>query len=63
MANLENFHQIGETLKVAYRDIAANSLPLTLPQVVNDEFAKRKLLWPHVELLFKLRELRDLDGR
>jgi tetratricopeptide (TPR) repeat protein len=62
VANLGNFHKIGETLKVAYRDIAANSLPLTLPQIVNDEFAKRKLLWPHVELSFNLRELRDLGG-
>jgi|SRR5882724_73346 len=62
VASLANFQKVGETLKVAYRDIAANSLPLTLPQIVNDEFAKRKLLWPHVELLVKLRELRDLGG-
>jgi hypothetical protein len=62
VANLGKFHNIGETLRVAYRDIAANSLPLTLPQIVNDEFAKRKLLWPLVELLFNLRELRDIGG-
>ena len=63
VAALASFHAIGETLKTAYRDIAVNSMPLTLAQVVTDEFAKRGLLWPQLEVSLKLLELRDLKSR
>jgi hypothetical protein len=58
--SLAKLQSISETLKAAYRDIAATALPLTLAQVVSDEFAKRELLWPVLEATMELVELRDL---
>jgi hypothetical protein len=63
IASLETFCDIAETLKVAYRDIAVNSLPLTVGPTASEIFAKRGLLWPAVEGLMKLIELRDLKPK
>ena len=60
LATLSKFHAIGETLKVAYRDIAATALPLNVGQVVAAEFDKRGLLWPGLKQSFGLIEMRDL---
>lgn len=60
LSTLARFHAIGETLKVAYRDIAASALPLTIGQVVSAEFEKRGLLWPGLRESFGLIEMRDL---
>lgn len=60
VVSLAKLEVISQTLISAYRDIAANALPLTLPQVVSDELAKRELLWPVLERSLKLVELRDL---
>ena len=60
LSTLTRFHAIGETLKVAYRDIAAGSLPLTVSQTVAEEFAKRDLLWPGLIKSFGLIEMRTL---
>jgi hypothetical protein len=60
VATLEKMHAIGETLKRAYRDVAASALPISLARAVNDELAKRELLWPQLERSMGLREVRDL---
>ena len=60
LSTLARFHAIGETLKVAYRDIAAGSLPLTVSQTVAEEFEKRGLLWPGLIKSFGLIETRTL---
>lgn len=60
IASLAKFHAIGETLKAAYRDIATSSLPLTVGQVVNEEFAKRGLLWPQLQQSIRFVELREM---
>jgi hypothetical protein len=59
VAALEKFHAIGEIVKGVYRDIAANSLPLTVGATVAELFAKRGLLWPQLEKALKLVELRS----
>ncbi len=63
LATLARFHAIGETLKAAYRDIAATALPLTITQVVAAEFDKRGLLWPALGQSFSLIEMRSLKGK
>jgi hypothetical protein len=63
LAPLAKFHAIGETLKAAYRDIAANALPLTVGQIVAAEFEKRGLLWPALRRSFGLIEMRGLKGK
>jgi hypothetical protein len=60
VVSLAKFHSIGETLKAAYRDIAAASLPLTVGQMVSEEFEKRGLLWPQLEQAVNFIELREL---
>ena len=60
LATLVRFHAIGETLKTAYRDIAASALPLTVAQGVAAEFEKRGLMWPALKLSFGLIEMRDV---
>ena len=60
LVTLAKFHAIGETLKVAYRDIVATALPLTIGQEVAAEFEKRGLLWPELQQLFGLIEMRGL---
>jgi tetratricopeptide (TPR) repeat protein len=62
VACLEKFHAVGETLKVAYRDIAMGALPLTVGQVVNEEFEKRGLFWPQLKEVLKFVELRELKA-
>jgi len=62
VASLEKFHAIGETLKGVYRDIAKNSLPLTVGSIAAEHFTKRNLLWPQFEGAMKLLELRDLKS-
>jgi Helicase C-terminal domain len=60
VAALEKFHAIAEILKSVYRDIATNSLPLTVGATVAEHFAKRGLLWPQLEKALKLVELCSL---
>ena len=60
VASLEKFFAIGEVLKDAYRDIAKNSLPLTVGSITAECFQKKGLLWPQLEAALKLIELRDL---
>ena len=60
LCTLERFHAIGETLKTAYRDIAASALPLTVGVMVAEEFEKRGLLWPVLRQSFGLIEMRGL---
>lgn len=60
LSKLDSFHAIGDTLKAAYRDIAAAALPLTVGQVVAAEFEKRGLLWPGLKQSFGLIEMREL---
>jgi tetratricopeptide (TPR) repeat protein len=60
IASLAKFHAIGETLKAAYRDVAAASHPLTIGQAVSEEFAKRDLLWPQLQQSVNFVELREL---
>jgi hypothetical protein len=63
LGTLAKFQAIAETLKVAYRDIATNALPLTVGQVVAAEFEKRGLLWPTLERSFDFIELRSLKEK
>ena len=63
LSPLNRFHAIGETLKAAYRDIAANALPLTVGQVVAAEFEKRGLLWPALMESLGLIEMRELKEK
>ena len=63
VVSLEKLHAIGETLKAAYRDIAATALPITLAHHVSDELSKRQLSWPVLERTLGLIELRDLEVR
>jgi hypothetical protein len=62
VAALEKFHAIGEIMKGVYRDIAANSLPLTVGATAAEHFAKRGLLWPQLQKALKLVELRSLKA-
>ena len=57
---LINFHAIGETVKAAYRDVSSTALPLTIAQLVAQEFEKRGLLWPALSTSLGLVEMRDL---
>jgi hypothetical protein len=61
VAALDKFHGVAETLKIAYRDIAANSLPLTVGNRVVEYFEQRALLWPHLNAALGLIELRDIS--
>ena len=63
LSPLSRFHAIGETLKAAYRDIAASALPLTVGQVVAAEFEKRGLLWPALMDSLGLVEMRELKEK
>ena len=49
VANLEKFRAIGDALITAYRDVAASALSTTLLEVLNEEFVRRKVLWPTLE--------------
>lgn len=60
VAALEKFQAIGENLKNVYRDIAANSLPLTVPAVTAELFKKHNFFWPDLASEMKLVELRSL---
>ena len=51
---------IRENLKSVYRDIAANSLPLTVGQTAAEHLSKRGLLWPELGVAMSLVELRGL---
>jgi hypothetical protein len=42
VAALEKFQVIAETLKAVYRDVASNSLPLTVAPTVAEHFNKRR---------------------
>ena len=63
VAALEKFHTIGEAVITAYRDVAASALTTTLLAVLNEEFVRRKLLWPTLERSMGLLELRTLDSK
>ena len=63
LSTLARFHAVGETLKAAYRDIAAIALPLTVGQVAAAEFRKRRLLWPELRESFGLIEMRELKAK
>ena len=63
LATLERFHAVGETLKAAYRDIAANALPLTVGRVAAGEFEKRGLLLPELLRQLNLIEMRDIKEK
>lgn len=60
LGTLAKFQAIAETLKTAYRDIAANALPLTVGQAVAAEFERRGLLWPTLERSFDFIEMRGM---
>jgi hypothetical protein len=60
VATLEKFQVIGETLKAVYRDVATNSLPLTVAPTVAERFDKRGLMWPQLEAAMQFVELRTL---
>jgi hypothetical protein len=60
VATLNKFGIIGETLKATYRSIATAALPITLDQAVADEFEKRGFLWPTLQSVLNLIELRDM---
>jgi hypothetical protein len=62
VASLSKFYDLGETVKAAYRDIAAGSLPLTVGQSTLEQFRQRGLLWPELERTPRMIELRDLKG-
>jgi|CZKV01.1.fsa_nt_gi tetratricopeptide (TPR) repeat protein len=62
VASLKKFFAIGETLKDAYRDIAKNSLPLTVGSTTAECFEKKGLLWPDLEAALQFLELRDLKS-
>lgn len=63
LATLARFQAIDETLKAAFRDVAANALPLTIGQVVAAEFEKRDLLWPELEKSIGFIETRSLKTK
>lgn len=60
VASLEKFRAVSCTLEIAYRNIAASALPLTVNQVTTEEFERRKLLWKDLIAALSLLELRDL---
>jgi hypothetical protein len=60
VASLAKFQALGEALKLAYQNIAASALPLTIQATVNEEFGKRSLLWPQLETTIQFIELRSL---
>jgi hypothetical protein len=62
VAALDKFEVVGEILKNVYRDIAANSLPLTIAPIVVEQFENRALNWPELETALGLVELRDLTS-
>jgi RAD3-like DEAD/DEAH box helicase len=63
VAKLDKFRTIADTLIVAYRDIASGALSTTLIEVINEEFAKRNLLWPVLISGLGFVELRSLTSK
>jgi hypothetical protein len=63
VAAVEKFHQIGDAVITAYRDVAASALTTTLLEVLNEEFIRRKLLWPTLERSMDLVEPRTLGTK
>jgi Type III restriction enzyme, res subunit/Helicase C-terminal domain len=63
VATLEKFRTIGDAIVTAYRDVASSALSTTLLEVLNEEFARRELLWPALERLMQLVELRSLNSK
>jgi Helicase C-terminal domain/Type III restriction enzyme, res subunit len=63
VAALEKFQTVGEAVITAYRDVAASAITTTLLEVLNEEFVRRKLLWPTLERSMGLLELRTLESK
>jgi hypothetical protein len=63
VASLQKFRAVADTLLVAYSDITTSALSTTLMEVINEELAKRELLWPVLLRNLELVELRGLASR
>lgn len=60
---LENCSRVANVLQEAWQNIAETAMTSTLPSVIEEEFQKRKLLWPNLEKTLSLVSLRKSMGK
>jgi len=60
---LENCNRVAKVVQEAYQNIAETAISSTLPSVIEEEFLKRKLLWPGLEKTLSLVSLRKPMGK